>query len=106
MVAQDIGIVIVVALDELQILAKQVIDVRPLLLGKDRLPDAQAEVRLPAQVGAGRGRPGQDALEFLKERVRVFETARGAVAGKPLGKVTKPHLPALGHPQAREIFAI
>jgi hypothetical protein len=61
--------------------------VQPLLLGKDRLPNAQAEVRLPAQIGAARGRPGQDALEFLKQRVGVFETARSAVAGKPLGKI-------------------
>jgi hypothetical protein len=65
-VAQDVRVVIVVVLHERQIFEKQVIDVRPLILGKDGLPDAQAEVRLPAQIGAVSGRPSNDALEFLK----------------------------------------
>ena len=77
---------------------------RPLVRGKDRLPDAQAQIRLPAQVGVVRGRPGDHPLEFLEERVRVFEAARRAVASKPLGKVTHAHLPALGHTQARQVF--
>jgi hypothetical protein len=64
--AQDIGIVKVVVLHERQILAKQVIDMLPLLLGKDRLPDAQARVCRLAQVGAGSGRPGQDAWNSSK----------------------------------------
>ena len=104
LVAQHIGIVIVVVLHERQILRKQIIDVRPLIRGKDRLPDAQAQILLPAQVGVVRGRPGDDTLEFLKERVGVFEAARGAVTGKPLGKVTPPHLPAVRYTQAGEVF--
>ena len=104
LVAQNVGVVIVVVLHERQILVKEIIDVRPLVRGKDRLPDAQAQILLPAQVGVVRSRPGDDPLEFLKERMGVFEAARGAVAGKPLGKVTQPHLPALRHTQAGEVF--
>ena len=102
--AQEVGIVIIVLLHKRQILTKQVIDVRPLVRGKDRLPDAEPQIRLPAQVRVVRGRSGDDTLEFLKERVGVFEVARGAVAGKPLGKILQPHLPAVRHTQAREVF--
>src|SRR4029450_10478227 len=51
LVAQHVGVVIVVVLHERQILGKQIIDVRPLVRGKDRLPDAQPQILLPAQVG-------------------------------------------------------